>query len=145
MLQSNAEASVIVRQFGASACTDITGFGLLGHLLEMLRAASLGAELTLNSLPLLPGAAHCLRLGVLSSLHDANESNSCWLTTSNRHRVSEIPARILYDPQTAGGLLTGIDSHRADQCLSALRRAGYSAACIGQVLDSLPPGQVELI
>lgn len=72
MQQSSQRAAAILAQHGCSACTDVTGFGLLGHLVEMARASRVGASVALPRLPLLPGAQECVGLGVLSSLHEQN-------------------------------------------------------------------------
>ncbi len=132
MQQSNAEAAAIMRRYGASACTDITGFGLLGHLLEMLQASGVAASLFVDAIPLLPGAEQCLEQGLFSSLHPDNAlkvsaiSNAAAFSHSAR-------IQILYDPQTAGGLLCGMAASRAAECVSALEAAGYQAAIIGRI------------
>jgi selenide,water dikinase len=145
MQQSSLQAAAIMRHHGASACTDITGFGLLGHLLEMLRASGCGGRLALDTIPLLPGAAQCLEQGWFSSLHEDN----AW----HKQEVSGTPAgpstseQILYDPQTAGGLLFGVPPAEADACLAALRLASYRAAIIGEVcpLEPASTTRVQLV
>ena len=72
MLQSAGAAAEEFRRRGARACTDVTGFGLLGHLLEMLRASEKSAELVLPDVPILDGAAACVAEGIFSSLHPEN-------------------------------------------------------------------------
>ena len=132
MQQSNAGAAAIMRSYRASACTDITGFGLLGHLLEMLRASGVGASLSLKALPTLPGALDCLDQGIFSTLHPDNARYSHALTTVGT--LSESPlVQLLYDPQTAGGLLFGVASAQAGECVTALREANYEAAIVGRV------------
>ncbi|GAB4461093.1 MAG: hypothetical protein OHK0037_09450 [Elainellaceae cyanobacterium] len=132
MLQSNQAAAAIFRAHGAHACTDVTGFGLLGHLVEMLQASEpVGVQLNLSALPLLPGAAETLQQGFRSSLHPQNLAAARWVQDweqVSRLRSSEIPADILFDPQTAGGLLGCVPAETAPACLSALHQAGYTEA-----------------
>jgi selenide, water dikinase len=141
MLLSNGPAAAILRDHGATGCTDITGFGLAGHLLEMLRAADLAARLRLAEVPALPGALDCLGRGLASSLHAANRRAADPLLTDLRLAPSadeRLP--LLFDPQTSGGLLAGLPAERAAACLAALGEAGYpGAALVGQV--TLPEGR----
>lgn len=129
MLQSNAQAARCLRAHGAQACTDVTGFGLIGHLMEMTRASGVDASLVLADIPALPGAIDSLRQGHVSSLHVGNlkartavhqwetyTSDPCW--------------PLLFDPQTSGGLLAGVPVDRAQSCVRALHALGYSRACI---------------
>ena len=134
MVQSSQEAARILQAHGATACTDITGFGLLGHLLEMTRPSGVDAEISLSALPVLPGALECLAAGIQSSLAPAN--------LRLRHALRNQPdwathprTPLLFDPQTAGGLLAGVPQAQATACLAALHAAGYTqAAIIGRVL-----------
>jgi selenide,water dikinase len=127
MLQSAAAASGCLAAHGASACTDVTGFGLLGHLVEMLTASGVDARLDPASVPALDGALDLLAEGLTSSLHTANIAALAALIGD----VDPALAALLVDPQTAGGLLAGIPAARAAGCLMDLRRLGYRAAAIG--------------
>ncbi len=142
MLQSVQWAAEILRQHGALACTDITGFGLAGHLIEMLRASDAAAEIDLEALPPLDGALDCFAAGIFSSLHP--ENRKLWDRASNGNGA---PARsafsLLFDPQTAGGLLAGIPEAKAADCLAALQDAGYTrAARIGTVRQPSADGNL---
>ena len=118
----------------AHAMTDITGFGLAGHLLEMLEASGVAAEVTLDAIPLLPGAAALAAAGQASSLAPANRVATDWRMTAPDH-----PARpLLWDPQTAGPLLAAVPAERAEALLHALRAAGETAAIIGHVTAGTP-------
>jgi len=130
MLQSAAAASAILGDHAATACTDVTGFGLLGHLLEMLRASAVDARIDPEAVPTLPGAMHLFADGVTSSLHQGNLPALAALVDA--HPNSPLAA-LLIDPQTAGGLLAGVPAAHADSCLVGLRAAGYAAAAIGIV------------
>ncbi len=144
MQVSQRRAADILHSAGAGGCTDITGFGLLGHLLEMLRPAGLGAELDLAKLPLLEGVQHCLEQGLLSSLHPDNWRNRRAIV--NLEAVQALPLlRILFDPQTAGGLLAGVEAAKAEAALAELRAAGYEAAIIGRVSGELEAGRVWVV
>ena len=137
MLASNGPAAELALTHSASACTDITGFGLLGHLLEML-GDQLAARLDLTQLPLLPGALAQLRGGIRSSMHPANALASAGLATEGP--VDEELLQILFDPQTSGGLLIGVGGERAVSLRDALRGCGYAQAEIIGEVTALSPG-----
>jgi selenide,water dikinase len=146
MLQGNREAAMLAVAQGASACTDITGFGLLGHLLEML-AGVRGARLSLAQLPVLGGALDHLRGGIASTMHAANERSARQLY---QHSPSVDAARLqlLFDPQTSGGLLIALPRERGRALCDALHHAGYAEARIigevtGRVAGSAAPVQVD--
>jgi selenide,water dikinase len=138
MLCSNRRAAELALEHGASAATDITGFGLLGHLLEML-GGNLGASLQLARIPLLPGAAEHLCAGVRSSMHEANFQRGSQAIAQHEPEVSAdadlVP--VLYDPQTSGGLLLGIAAECAPALLHDLRESGYIEA---QIIGEVNPG-----
>lgn len=142
MQQGQAAALRILRAHGVTGCTDVTGFGLLGHLREMLEASRIGARLDGAALPALPGARECLAAGYRSSLHAANALALGALEGAEPDAVS---SGLLLDPQTAGGLLAGVPIARAADCLAALHAAGYTdAACIGATDPAVSPGRLRL-
>jgi selenide,water dikinase len=129
MVHSNRAAAQCLRRHEAAACTDVTGFGLLGHLLEMTRASGVDATLRIAVVPLLEGAIETVAAGILSSLQPQN------LRLRRAVRDLEQMAGhprfpLLFDPQTAGGLLAGVPAHRAAACVAELRSLGYAAAAI---------------
>jgi selenide,water dikinase len=131
MLQSASTAARIFASHGAAACTDVTGFGLLGHLLEMLRASEADARLDPDAIPVLDGAVALIERGITSSLHAGNFG---LLEALDGADPTSPVAALLIDPQTAGGLLAGVPADRADDCIAELRRQGYgTAAEIGVV------------
>lgn len=143
MLQSNRRAAELMVEHGVSACTDITGFGLLGHLSEMLRGAHCGARLSLSSLPVLEGAMQTLAQGILSSLQP--ENLRLRRAIANQEQIAGDPRYpLLFDPQTAGGLLAGVSAERSDILLQALTDAGYRAARIGEVVAGEPVVEVQV-
>jgi selenide,water dikinase len=142
MVQSNYAAARCLHDHGATACTDVTGFGLLGHLVEMTKPSGVDVELQLGAVPVLDGALDTVRLGILSSLQPQN--------VRLRRAIRDLAAvaqderlPLIFDPQTAGGLLASIPAERTDACLAELQRLGYSnAAIIGSVRpqsDQLEP------
>jgi selenide,water dikinase len=142
MLLSNQAAAGVFVEYGATACTDVTGFGLLGHLLEMVQASGVAVELDLAAIPVLEGAQEMVQQGITSSLHPQNLRSSAYLSTlSTVSDRSTYP--LLFDPQTAGGLLATIPAEQATACLIALKAQGYTCSrIIGRILpmaDSLKP------
>jgi selenide,water dikinase len=134
MIQSNRLGAQCLLQHGATACTDLTGFGLLGHLVEMTRPSAVDAEIELSALPVLEGAEETAAAGILSSLQPANVRLRRALR--NQQEIVNHPRYpLVFDPQTAGGLLASVPSGRADACLEALRALGYrQAAAIGRIV-----------
>ncbi len=129
MLLVSQAAARCLQRHGATACTDVTGFGLLGHLIEMTRASGVDAVLELDRLPLLEGAAETVAAGILSSLQPQN------LRLRRALRELERVARhphypLLFDPQTAGGLLAGVPEGQAQACVDELRTLGYPATTL---------------
>ena len=193
MAQSSQDAARTLAQFGARACTDVTGFGLLGHLVEMLQTERLGAQVDMASLPLLDGALASMDAGIFSSLHSSNAQRgsaiagwpgkpgkesglssdaglgasldkSCHpnagvgtgagasssaaraVAATARHDADDaelsdaqalrLRRQLLFDPQTAGGLLASVPWAQAQACLQALRAQGYAqSALIGRVCE----------
>ena len=133
MTQSNRVAAAILRRHGVHAATDVTGFGLLGHLIEMTKASGVDACLDLDAIPLLEGARETVAAGVFSSLQPQNVG--LHRAIRNVAEAAENPLYpLLFDPQTAGGLLAGVPALRAEACLAALRAGGYRhAAIVGEV------------
>jgi selenide, water dikinase len=133
MLQSAEAASACLVAHGATACTDVTGFGLLGHLREMLAASGVDARLDPDAIPALDGALALFAQGMASSLHTANAAELALLAPDGATADAAFAA-LLLDPQTAGGLLAGVPADNAVACLEELRRFGYRAADIGSVV-----------
>jgi selenide, water dikinase len=129
MIRSNAEAAAILARHGAHAATDVTGFGLLGHLVEMVRASEVDAALAVEHVPLLEGARETVALGIFSSLQPQN------VRLRRAIRDLDIAAThplypLLFDPQTAGGLLASVPRAHAASCVAALKASGYAQAAV---------------
>ena len=133
MLLSNQQAAECLQSFAATACTDLTGFGIIGHLIEMTKASQVDAELYMDAIPLLDGAMDTVRAGILSSLQPANLRLR--RAVQDIETASKHPAfPLLFDPQTAGGLLAGVPADKVDECVAKLRAIGYrDTQVIGQV------------
>ena len=134
MLLSNQGAVSCLRDHHATACTDVTGFGLLGHLVELIRASQVDVELDLNSLPVLDGAKETVQQGIHSSLYPQNHRAARFIT--NHAQAESHPLYpLLFDPQTSGGLLASVPADRASGCVSALKAIGYTESrVIGTVV-----------
>jgi selenide,water dikinase len=133
MLVSNRKAAQCFVQYKATACTDITGFGLAGHLFEMLTPNNVELELSLADLPVLDGALETLKQGILSSLHADNSLVSRDILNSEAFQ-GDPRFDLLFDPQTAGGLLASVAESQAEGCIKQLRESGYTQAkAIGRV------------
>jgi len=141
MLESNSVPAEVFKKFNCTACTDVTGFGLLGHLAEMSRASQVTVEVDVASVPMLEGAAECVAAGVVSTLHTENAKSAAVLASHNGEQVDfeKFPQwNLLIDPQTSGGLLGAVPVEQAEACVEELRRRGcVAAAVVGKVGDRI--------
>ncbi len=144
MVCPNEKAARAAVAAGLRAATDVTGFGLMNHLAEMLRASGLAAELDVSALPALPGAEELLGSGLRSTAHEANRRIAKAIrieAEASRHPRLEL----LFDPQTAGGFLAGVPEARSDDFLGRLREANVEAVRIGTVVPRPNDGAVATI
>jgi selenide,water dikinase len=134
MLLSNQEGARCLHRHRATACTDVTGFGLLGHLVEMVKPAGVDATLNLSAIPFLDGAQETVAMGITSSLQPQNVRLR--RAIRDLETVADDPRYpLLFDPQTAGGLLASVPADTAEACVAELKQAGYArTAIIGEVL-----------
>ena len=130
MARSNGPAARILIARGASAMTDVTGFGLAGHLGEMLAASGVAVRLDVEAVPAYPQARELLAAGIASTLHPGN------VAAAPAGFDPAVTDALLFDPQTAGGLLAGVPADRAEECLEALLTAGEQAAIVGTITAS---------
>lgn len=128
MLQSNRAAAEVFAILNASACTDVTGFGLLGHLGEMLRASGCAANIHLDAMPFLEGALELSKQGVRSSIYSQNYQAIKALSVTE-DVVSDPRFELLFDPQTSGGLLASLSA----QALAELKQSDIAHWVIGDV------------
>ena len=144
MLSSNRKASEISVTRAAHACTDITGFGLLGHLLEMLADNDMGATLFLEQIPTFAGTLTTLGRGIVSSLHTDNQLNAARISNQTEFQNHDL-FPVLFDPQTAGGLLISVPRSRAEDCLKMLLATGHDrAAMVGEITKTEEAGTIIL-
>lgn len=139
MQRGQADLVPLLHRHGCQACTDVTGFGLLGHLGEMLEASAgeLRAHLDPDAIPALPGALELLAQGHASSLAPANARALTLLDTRVRssHTISAALQQLLIDPQTCGPLLAALPAEQGEAALAAMRASGFEhAALIGRIV-----------
>ncbi len=133
MLVSNQNSAELLLEYGATACTDVTGFGLVGHLLEMVKGQKVSVELNMEAIPVLQGVAETLAKGIFSSLYPENLRVSA--SIQNWEQASLHPLYpLLFDPQTSGGLLATVPAESASACLNALQQEYHESRIIGRVL-----------
>lgn len=135
----NRAATEVARGFEVHACTDITGFGILGHTAEMARASGLGFRLDYRRLPFHEQALPMYRKGQTTGSNEANRkaAQGFW---ERRLALSADEEELLFDPQTSGGLLIALPGAQAAPLAAALKTAGMpAAAVVGDVADSAAP------
>jgi selenide,water dikinase len=143
MTTSNAAAARAMRDVGASACTDVTGFGFLGHCWEMAKGSGLGVEIRTGDIPLFPMVLELVREGIVDGSHKMNRNSF--------HRGIRFEAAdptfetVLHSSETSGGLLIAVESGSAEALLERLRAEGEgTAAVVGRVVEE-HPGEVRVI
>ena len=139
MARLNATAAELALEHGAHACTDITGFGLAGHTLEVARASRVGIRLRYAALPRYEESLDLIARGVTTAM---TESNRILAGESIRFTadLSEPQRWLFFDPQTSGGLLISLPAARAEELVSALHARGVTdAAIVGEVFASDDP------
>jgi len=130
-LNKRAADVISVGNFIVNAMTDVTGFGLIGHLREMVLASEVSTYISSEKVPLLEGALECVRAGYIpAGLRNNREFAECLVEYDDQGIPEEVRA-LLFDPQTAGGLL--ISTPDGSALTSALRKAGVAAEQIGEV------------
>ena len=133
MEELNAAASEAMMKVGVNACTDVTGFGFLGHLRELAAGSGVNIEVDAGSVPVMPEALDMLEAkAVPGGLWTNQHHFSPWVRAEG---VEAGLLNVLYDPQTSGGLIISLKASRADKLMRRLKRAGVRhAAVIGKVL-----------
>ncbi len=143
MARLNEEASRLAQTLDVSACTDVTGFGLVGHAAEMIQGTGLGLEFEAASLPVLPEVEQWSSMGLLpAGLH----RNRCH--RGGQVEVAEgLPGHlvdVVFDPQTSGGLLVGLPEGQAGDYAAELRQRGHAAAVVARVVQD-PEERIRLL
>ena len=133
MAALNMAASEVMLQVGANACTDITGFGLLGHACEMIQDSEVGFKIRSFSVPIFPETLGLARMGMIPGGTYRNKEFRSRMVYATG--IADVMMDILFDPQTSGGLLMSVGADKAGLLLTGLREAGIAdAAIIGDVI-----------
>ena len=134
MATLNRDAAEIMKDYPVHACTDITGFGLLGHIAEMIIDTGFSVKLTSKTIPIIPETLEYAGMGLVpAGTYKNREFRECMVDFAPS--VDRLVQDILFDPQTSGGLLICVDRESADELLEKLREKGMAnAAIIGEVV-----------
>jgi len=135
MATLNRDAAEVMSRYPVHGCTDVTGFGLLGHMAEMICDTPFGVRLASRDVPILPEAVEYASMGLVpAGAYKNREFRECMVDFDPS--ADRLIQDILFDPQTSGGLLIGVDPDRADDLVAELRKKGMEAASvIGEVTD----------
>jgi selenide,water dikinase len=136
MLELNRAAAAVMMELGAHGCTDVTGFGLLGHAQEMAAASKVALAIDRSKVPLLPGAQRCAQAGHVPGGARANYNH---FASEVEGALDEFWSPILFDPQTSGGLLIALAPEAARQFTATIP----ASAVIGEVREG-PAGKIIL-
>lgn len=132
----NRNAITTALPFDIHACTDVTGFGILGHLMEMAKGSHMHIRVEYDSLPFYPYALEMYKKGETTRSNRANRTMVEKYSFHLKLKLDNARQELLYDPQTSGGLLMAIPETRTDELVNALKKNGiYNSARIGEVLD----------
>jgi selenide,water dikinase len=144
MVTLNRTASEWMKEFGANACTDITGFSFIGHALEVAMASQVGMAIPSKAIPIFSEAMDYAKLGLVpAGAHSNRQFFSCKVEVHSN--VPELLLDILYDPQTSGGLLISLPSVEAEKLVTALKKEGHiHSSIIGEVVADMP-GKIQLL
>lgn len=133
LLISNGKASEIMKKYDLSACTDVTGFGLGGHGLEMAKASEMDIIINFSALPFLPGSLKYSQMGLVPA---GAYNNLRFAENAYKSNISKEETSLVFDPQTCGGLLIGVSSKDACALLYDLKTSGYeNAQIIGEAVS----------
>ena len=143
MTALNAPAAEVMEACGVKGATDITGFGLLGHALELAEASGVGMKIQANEVPIIPEAREMAAMGLVPIGSHANK-NFCSHKLSFRGPREEILVDLLSDAQTSGGMLMGLDPEQVERALELLAARGIAGAVIGRAVAE-HPGVIEVI
>ena len=141
----NDKASQIMLEYEPHACTDITGFGLGGHLLEMARASEMEISLHAGTIPIMSSARDYALMGLIPAGSYATKS-FCEEMVEISPEVESVQLDLIFDPQTSGGLVMSVSPDRARTCVAKLKDEGISsAAIIGEVTRSHSTGRLSIV
>ena len=144
MVTLNRAASDWMKKFGAHACTDITGFGFIGHALEMATASQVGLVIDSGAVPVFPEALEYAKLGLIPGGAYSNRQFFSCKVEVHTH-VPALLIDLLYDPQTSGGLLISLPSGEAEKLAAALKKEGYIHSCVVGEAVGKHPGKIQIV
>jgi len=145
MCTLNRAASECAVRLGVKACTDVTGFGLAGHLVEMARAGKCRMRIHAKTVPVLEGALEAASEGLIpGGAYSNRKFFGTWISLDDT--VPTATADLIFDPQTSGGLILGVPADRAAELLDVLAREGVGpVAEIGEVLEPHSDGRLDIV
>ena len=136
----NRTALEVALEFDIHACTDITGFGILGHTQEMCLGSGVRIDLDFSKIPIYPNAVEMYRKGETTGSNKANRALVQDRLTLDA-KLTRDQLELLFDPQTSGGLLISVPSGESDRLVEKLKAAGVTASnCIGEAIGDAQPG-----
>jgi len=142
MVMLNRKPSEMMKEFEAHSCTDITGFGFIGHALEMAKASQVGMKINSKNIPVLPGAIEYASQGLIpGGAYTNRDFFSC--KVSIKTEVSQVIIDLLYDPQTSGGLLISLTPEHAEKLVKILKEDNIDSWIVGEVTENA--GLIEII
>ena len=144
MIALNRKASEWMKAFGAHACTDITGFGFIGHALEMASASRVGIVVRLKEIPIFPEALEYARLGLIpKGAYSNRQFFSCRVEVDSN--VPPLWIDLFYDPQTSGGLLISLPPGEAERLKEVLKKeVNIDSSIVGEVVEDFP-GKIMIL
>ncbi|OGV58835.1 MAG: selenide, water dikinase SelD [Lentisphaerae bacterium RIFOXYA12_FULL_48_11] len=135
MTTLNRKAAEVMVKYGAKACTDVTGFGLLGHLSQLVAESKVTAEIWFDRLPLFPGVLECAQKGIYSGANERNADYSAQRVDFDKAITEEMKA-VLFDAQTSGGLLIALPADKVENTVREMQKAGVlCSAVIGRITE----------
>jgi selenide,water dikinase len=144
MTALNRKAAQWMQTFGAHACTDITGFGFIGHALEMAMASQVGMVIQSENIRLFPEAVQYARTGLIpGGAHSNRQFFSCRVDVDPG--VPSVLIDLLYDPQTSGGLFISLPSEQAERLVATLQeKENIDSSIVGKVVEE-PSGKIQIV
>lgn len=148
MATLNKDAAELMVKHKANACTDITGYALAGHLVEMVRGSGVTAELDMSALPVFAAVEECVKQEILPGAIERNQEYAmAWVRVADTSGQKNLP--VLYDPQTSGGLLIALPEKTAQPFVEEMHKRGHaSTSIIGRIAEkdaSKPEGELVII
>lgn len=140
----NRKAAEIMLKYGPNACTDVTGFGLAGHILEMAKGSGKKIVIHTGSVLFIKKAEEYALMGLIPA-GSYNTKNYCGKNISVGPSVKQVVIDMVFDPQTSGGLVISLPEKRAKECLAAMLDEGITASIIGEVTEDDRAGHVNIM